>query len=393
MKRLAIVTTHPIQYNAPLFAMLAERGIITIKVFYTWGKDGLKKKYDPGFDKTIEWNIPLLEGYEYSFVNNVAEIPGSHHFGGIDNPTLIADIKSWGAHAVLVYGWPFKSHWKLLRYFHGKLPLFFRGDSTLLEEVQGVKQLIRRIALQYIYRHIDKAFYAGTANKDYFLAHGLKENQLIFMPHAVDNTRFSVTPSLATDARQFRAAHYIPDEACVFLFAGKLENKKQPAMLASVFANTPLSNGYLIFAGSGPLEEGMRKLFAGNPRIIFLGFINQKEMPVIYHASDVLVLPSAGPNETWGLCINEAMAAGKAIIASDVCGAAYDLVLEQQNGFIFRKNNPVLLQQQLQFCNDQPEEIKKMGLKSLSIIKQYSIEQDCIAIEDYFNVKGEKNIK
>ena len=240
MKRLAIVTTHPIQYNAPLFAMLAERRKIAIKVFYTWGEDVLKKKYDPGFDKTIEWDIPLLEGYEYNFVNNVAVNKGSHHFGGIDNPTLIADIKSWGAHAVLVYGWRFKSHWKLLRYFHGKLPLFFRGDSTLLSEVQGVKQLIRRLALQYIYRHIDKAFYAGTANKDYFLAHGLKENQLIFMPHAVDNSRFTITPSLNTNAKNFRAFHQIPEKACVFLFAGKLENKKQPGMLASVFTNSSL---------------------------------------------------------------------------------------------------------------------------------------------------------
>ena len=102
----------------------------------------------------------------------------------------------------------------------------------------------------------------------------------------------------------------------------------------------------------------------------------------------MLVLPSAGPNETWGLCINEAMAAGKAIIASDACGATYDLVLEQQNGFIFRKNNLVLLQQHLQFCSDQPEEIKKMGLKSLSIIKQYSVEHDCVAIEAAVNDIG-----
>ena len=159
-------------------------------------------------------------------------------------------------------------------------------------------------------------------------------------------------------------------------------------MLASVFTNSSLTNSYLIFAGSGPLQEGMRKSFAGNPRITFLGFINQKEMPVIYHASNVLVLPSAGPNETWGLCINEAMAAGKAVIASDACGATYDLVHEQQNGFVFKKNNPALLQQQLQFCNDQPEEVMKMGLKSLSIIKQYSIEHNCIAIEAAVNDIG-----
>ena len=53
MKKLAIITTHPIQYNAPLFAMLHQQGDINLKVFYTWGETVLQKKYDPGFDKTI----------------------------------------------------------------------------------------------------------------------------------------------------------------------------------------------------------------------------------------------------------------------------------------------------------------------------------------------------
>ncbi len=89
MKRLAIITTHPIQYNAPLFKLLSKRNNISIKVFYTWGEAVLQKKYDPGFGKTIEWDIPLLEGYEYTFVENTAKKPGSHHFSGIDNPRLI----------------------------------------------------------------------------------------------------------------------------------------------------------------------------------------------------------------------------------------------------------------------------------------------------------------
>lgn len=65
MKRLAIITTHPIQYNAPLFKLLTQRNNITIKVFYTWGKSVLENKYDPGFKKNIEWDIPLLDGYGF----------------------------------------------------------------------------------------------------------------------------------------------------------------------------------------------------------------------------------------------------------------------------------------------------------------------------------------
>jgi hypothetical protein len=83
--RLAIVTTHPIQYYSPVFKLLHTRNKIDIKVFYTWGESSLKK-YDPGFDKAVEWDIPLLEGYPYEWVKNSSKDPGTHHFNGIINP-------------------------------------------------------------------------------------------------------------------------------------------------------------------------------------------------------------------------------------------------------------------------------------------------------------------
>ena len=61
-KKIAIVTSHPIQYYAPLFRLLAKK--VELKVFYTWGKEALVK-FDPGFGKKVEWDIPLLDGYEY----------------------------------------------------------------------------------------------------------------------------------------------------------------------------------------------------------------------------------------------------------------------------------------------------------------------------------------
>ena len=110
--------------------MLTERGNLAIKVFYTWGDAVLENKYDPGFGKSIEWDIPLLKGYDFTFVKNASLNAGSHHFGGINNPSLIREIKEWGPDAVLVYGWCFKSHLSAMRYFKGRIPVLFRGDST-----------------------------------------------------------------------------------------------------------------------------------------------------------------------------------------------------------------------------------------------------------------------
>src|ERR1700743_166628 len=101
MRKLAIITTHPIQYYAPVFKLLQQRGQIAIKVFYTWGGQSVQK-HDPGFNKAIQWDIPLLEGYDYKWVENTSTQPGSSHFKGIINPGLIDEVKEWQPDAILV---------------------------------------------------------------------------------------------------------------------------------------------------------------------------------------------------------------------------------------------------------------------------------------------------
>ncbi len=178
MKKLAIVTSHPIQYNAPLFALLNKCGKVIPKVFYTWHQSQAGLKYDPGFKKTIQWDLPLLEGYDFTFVRNISKDPGTHHFKGLVNPSLNEEIAAWEPDAVLVFGWSFTSHLKCIRHFHNKIPVLFRGDSTLLDEAKGVKTFLRRLFLKWVYAHVNLALYVGTNNKAYFLKHGLKEHQL-----------------------------------------------------------------------------------------------------------------------------------------------------------------------------------------------------------------------
>ena len=163
-------------------------------VYYTWGEKA-KVKFDPGFGATIAWDIPLLEGYPFTWVGNTAEDPGSHHFKGIINPDLIQQVKDWKPDAILIFGWAYQSHLKCLRYFKGRLLVYFRGDSTLLDEPNGLRKIFRSLFLNWVYKHVDCAFYTGLNNKDYFKKHGLKDTQLIFAPHAVDNDRFSADRS------------------------------------------------------------------------------------------------------------------------------------------------------------------------------------------------------
>jgi glycosyltransferase involved in cell wall biosynthesis len=383
LKRLAIITTHPIQYNAPWFRLLAQRKKVELKVFYTWGQLEEGAKHDPGFGKNVEWDIPLLDGYDYTFIKNTATDPGSHHFKGIDNPTLKKEIKNWNPDALLVFGWSFKSHLKVLRHFKGNKQILFRGDSNLLDEAKGfsLRKVIRRAFLKWVYRHIDMALYVGSANKDYYLKHGLKEDQLIFVPHAIDNVRFG-----QAQQNNLRQQLGIPINEVVFLFAGKMEVKKNPALLLEAFIHSGLKNAHLVFVGNGELETNLKKrvgeqILEMQQHIHFMDFQNQSSMPEIYQIGDVFVLPSQGPGETWGLAVNEAMASGKAVLVSDQCGCAVDLVQNGINGYIFESNNREDLIKKIKQVSAQKTSLHKMGNQSLQIIQNWSFEKICEAIE------------
>lgn len=384
MKRLAIVTTHPIQYNAPWFKLLTERGKLAVKVFYTWSQSEAGAKYDPDFKRTIEWDLPLLEGYEYSFVSNVAKEPGSHHFKGIDNPTLIKSIESWNPDAVLVFGWAFKSHLHCLRYFKGKIPVLFRGDSTLLDETSGLNRFIRRIFLRWVYRHVDVALYTGTHNKNYFLAHGLKENQLAPAFHAVDNGRFSPDEEKQLAARRLRQQLSVPVNAFVVLFAGKLEEKKNPFFLLKLAQQITDPDFVFVLAGNGHLEKDLKEAAKEDKRIKFLPFQNQSQMPVLYAAAEVFVLPSRGPNETWGLAANEAMAAGLPVLLSTKTGGAVDLIYN--NGVQFHPDDVAIASEYLQLLKANEGAYQAAHQASLSQIKRFGYGQLAEAVETACNL-------
>jgi glycosyltransferase involved in cell wall biosynthesis len=379
-KKLAIITTHPIQYNAPLFKLLQQRGNVLVKVFYTWGKKVMEEKHDPGFGKSIQWDIPLLDGYDYEFVENIAKDPGSHHYNGINNPGLIQSIKDWGADGVLIYGWAFKSHLKVMRYFKGKIPVLFRGDSVSLISLPPIKKIARKFLLRWVYKHINYALYVGSNNKKYFEEFGLGESQLIFAPHAVDNERFNLGVKNETgQIYKWKHALGINPGEIAFLYAGKLDENKNVRIAAEVFSELENIHAHFIIAGNGATEQQLKDDFSLNEKIHFLPFQNQSKMPVLYGLSDVFLLPSL--SETWGLSINEAMACGKAILASSACGAATDLVKDGQNGFVFLSNDKDDLELKMKLMTENTNTLAEMGAESAKIIKEWTFGKNCDAIE------------
>jgi len=386
MKKLAIVTTHPIQYNAPWFRLLSTRGKLDVHVFYTWEQSASGATFDHDFKRTVSWDIPLLDGYPYSFVKNVAVDPGVHHFKGIDNPTLITEIKQYNPDAILVIRWSCKSHLQVMRHFRGKIPVLFRGDSTLLDKKPLLKSIARKIFLSWVYSFVDVGLYVGEHSRRYFVAHGLGK-RLHYVPHAIDNDRFLANTQTILQAAEWRKKLGIGPSDIVILFAGKLEPKKNPSLLLKAFTRVTATGVKLVIVGNGIEEESLKEKFGSRPDIHFLDFQNQSVMPSVYQICDLFVLPSQGPEETWGLAINEAMACGKAVLVSDKCGGAVDLVIDGNNGYVFESNNETDLTGKMMKMINDPVRLKHMGHASLQRIANFSFMKICSSLEELIQYK------
>lgn len=338
LKKIAFIVSHPIQYYAPLYRRLAARNDIQIKVFFTW-HGGDKPQPDQGFGKNVAWDIPLTEGYDFEVVPNMAQRPGTHHFWGLRNPSLVKTVLTWRPTAVHTTGYAYVSHLQALLAFHRNgIPVLFRGDSHLLNGYGSWwRWQIKSSLLKKVFKWPAAFLCVGKANRDYYRIFGVPETKLFDCPHSIETGRFSgIHSELELQAIAWRRQLGIKDDQFVVLFVGKFEDKKCPVPLMHAFLKGRLNNAVLLMVGDGESSSTVRRLASRYPeQICVLPFQNQSVMPLVYRLGDVLVLPSAGAGETWGLVVNEAMACGRPALVSNRVGCHLDVICPSINGDVF----------------------------------------------------------
>jgi glycosyltransferase involved in cell wall biosynthesis len=339
MLRLAILASHPIQYQAPLFRALAARDDVTLKVFFCWDF-GIKETVDPGFGRSFRWDIPLLDGYDHELIPNLAQKPGTDRFLGLLNPVAPARIREFRPDTLVVHGYSHFTELEMLAAarFLG-IPVLVRGDSNLLHRRPPHIWAAKRLLLTALFATLAGALSSGRLNAQYYAHYGIPAERIFHAPFTVDNAFFREREEDARAAAQsIRSELGIAASDTVAVFAAKLLGHKGCDDLIRAFGARPRKHAHLVIVGDGPAKveyTALAKQIAPD-RIHFLGFFNQQRMPTAYVIGDVFVLPSH--YEPWGLAINEAMSLGLPIIASDQCGAVPDLVLSD-NGWVFPAKN------------------------------------------------------
>lgn len=307
--KLLYLVSHPIQYQAPMLRLISSAPDIELKVIFESDfSDGAYR--DAGFGLDVAWDVPLREGYNSALMKEV----------DVDTVLRECDV-AW------LHGWESAVFRKILAQAHisGK-PVLMRGENWdgAMPDGVGPKAWLRKRYHKNIFSKCSAFLSIGSMNRQYYLKRGVPENCIFDMPYAVDNDFFA---SGATEdaAKEFKRSIGLQAHQKSILFAGKFSARKRPELVLQAWQKAEWPNGespVLIFAGDGELRKELELNSPENVK--FIGFRNQTALPAVYGAADVFVL--ASEREPWGVAVNEAMASGTAVIVSDQCGAAADLV-------------------------------------------------------------------
>jgi glycosyltransferase involved in cell wall biosynthesis len=373
-KRLAIISTHPIQYHAHWFRALAARPEIDLSVFYCYHASPADQA-QAGFGVEFEWDIPLLEGYRYTFLNGARGKP--RKFFALGAPQIGPILTRENFDAAMVNGWHYKAAWQaIFACWSARVPVMVRGDSQLATPrgplTSGLKYPIYRAFVP----RFDACLAVGSRSRQYYLHYGARPERVFFVPHAIQDDLFQRAAADAKPRRQMRRRQWgFQEHHTVFLFSGKFIEKKRPMdflqALDAAVRQQPRVAGVMV--GDGPLRAGCEQ-FVNHRRlpVRFTGFVNQSRIVDAYLAADCLVLPSDG-RETWGLVVNEAMSCSLPCLVSDAVGCAPDLVHEGLTGATFPVGDVKILSELLARHAANPAVLISWGKLARQRVADYSL--------------------
>jgi glycosyltransferase involved in cell wall biosynthesis len=378
--RVLFVASHAVQYQSPIFRRLAVEPQLDVHVAYCTLK-GAEAAHDPEFGTSIQWDIPLLEGYSWSEVRNRGS--GKESFFGLYNPGLWKLIRQGKYDAVVCYvSYTRASFWiaRLAAKLSNAAFLFGTDTVTLTPRDGRIwKKAVKRALWPLLYRMATQVIVPSSGSRDLMLSLGLPHDRITLTPYTVDN-EWWLAQSAHANRLALRVRWGVQPDSLVILFSAKLQPWKRPCDLLHAFVKANLSNAILLFVGEGPLHarlEAEAFVLGMASRVRFLGFVNQTEMPSIYTACDLMVLPSA--YDPFGVVVNEAMLCGCPVSVSDRVGAGRDLVAPVCADFIFPCGDIDALAAILRRARDNPELLAVLRPAARSRLESWSPRENIVA--------------
>jgi glycosyltransferase involved in cell wall biosynthesis len=289
-------------------------------------------------------------------------------------------IRDQDVGAVVLGGYADLTRYRIIRACRRlKVPCFVFADSNIRGDfARGWKLKLKRAYVGWVVRHVSGLLPCGRLGMAFFERYGARRERCFFMPYEPDYALIQGLDPIWIE--QVRAKHALdPARRRIVVCCRLMEFKRVDVAidsLAAIAAERPQWD--LVIIGSGPERAALETRVPESlrSRVRFLGFIgDEREIAAIYRASDVLLHPAS--YEPWALVINEAAAAGMAIAASDVTGAAYELVRDGVNGRLFPPGDLIAATAALRECTD-PHRIEFLKQGSTSMLANWRMTGDPI---------------
>ncbi len=378
--RLAIVTSHPIQYQGPLFRMLHEHPRIEATALFC-SDHGQRPTFDAEFATSFAWQTPFTEGYPHEYLPSLKPNAGPTGFFDLVNPRLWTELTPARFDAVMLVGWALASYWLALAAARAhRLPVLLRADtvSEAWHERPAWRELARKAVLTGFFHNVDAFLSVGSLTTATYRDFGVPEERIFLAPHAVDNAFFLAQADAARPRRaELRRALGVADDRPIVVVVGKLIERKAPFDALEAFRRVRRElAAKLVFVGEGPLRGALEQEIARHglqDDVAITGFRQQHELGDSYGAADAMLFPTH--YETWGLVVNEAMLFGLPVFCTERVPAHHDLILPDRTGDTYPAGDLDALTALLRRHLANPAKLHAMGVHALQHIKGWGFEQ------------------
>ena len=346
--KIAVIVSHPIQHFCPQYASWSNIDGVNLKVFF--GSNlGAVKYFDTNFKKEISWDNLYLTEFEHEFLNGNKTIQPTSK---LDCENLNQKLDEYKPDLIIVYGYYHKLAKRAKKWaIKDKVKIAYISDAEKRNNKSFLKRFIKLPFLYYYFNTINYFLTVGNANEEFYKFYGVNEKKFVRMHFPIDIKLYQNSfENKVILNNNFRVEKKINENELVISVVGKLVTWKSQDHLIQLLLNLERENDYktrihLLIAGSGPMENEWKKKSQNlnYHKVYFLGFVNPKDLPIIYAASDVYIHPAK--YEPHSLSISEATYMGCPIIVSNTTGSwgESDDVQFGKNGYVYEYGNIVEL--------------------------------------------------
>lgn len=232
----------------------------------------------------------------------------------------------------------------------------------------------------------DAAFAAGERSARYANSLGIPYCKVWRGVDAVENSYFAVGADNARADSRLRQEKKLPSD--YFLFVGRLIECKNLFRLLDAFEHYVNGGGRwdLVFVGDGELRAKLEARASQGPlarRVQIRAWASYEELPTYYGLARCFILAST--SETWGLVVNEAMAAGLPVLLSSQVGCMPEFCQNGINGYVFDPADAPHIAECMKTLSESTNH-EEMGQASRRIVANWDTDvwaksvQDCAAV-------------